>query len=179
MQGVNDNTNILCVAGGTGITFVLPVLMQLAQRVDGEGILELVWAIRRKEDEEWIAPELEYLRRSPRVRVTVYTTRSPPSTPMPVDTPGPSEKNLTLSETSSAEKGTSMPKLDSSSRPDLHQITRDFVAKAAGGQVKVYVSGPSGMITAEREVVADLNDPAGVWRGERKGVELIYDDRLE
>jgi hypothetical protein len=72
-----------------------------------------------------------------------------------------------------------MPTLDHSARPDIHQITRDFAAQAAGGEIKVYVSGPSGMITAAREVVADLNDPRGVWRGERKPVEMIYDDRLE
>ncbi|KAI9635137.1 ferric reductase like transmembrane component-domain-containing protein [Dioszegia hungarica] len=183
MRGVSGTSNILCVAGGTGITFVLPVLMQLAQRGEGEGILHLVWAVRRKEDEEWIAPELEFLRRSPRVRVTVYSTRSPPSTPASAETPGPSEKNACFdrsdSSSSSAEKGSNMPTLDHSARPDIHQITRDFAAQAAGGEIKVYVSGPSGMITAAREVVADLNDPRGVWRGERKPVEMIYDDRLE
>lgn len=182
LAGVSDSTNILCVAGGTGITFVLPVLMSMTQS-EGTGILELVWAIRRGEDEEWISPELDYLRRSSRVRITTYTTRSPPSTPSTTETPGSTElteKDLPLSSSSSAEKGlTAPPTLSQSQRPDLHQITRDFVAKSAGGAVKVFVSGPSGMITAAREVVADLNDSKGVWRGERQGVELIYDDRLE
>ncbi|KDN52892.1 ferric reductase like transmembrane component [Tilletiaria anomala UBC 951] len=81
MQG--SNTNILCVAGGTGITFVLPVLWHLAHLDAFQGprpcsiSVALVWAIRRKQDVLWVEEELDALRAiaGKCISIEVYVTR--------------------------------------------------------------------------------------------------------
>ncbi|KAF2139841.1 uncharacterized protein K452DRAFT_335742 [Aplosporella prunicola CBS 121167] len=75
--------NILAVAGGTGITFALPIaLSALAHPVAGSTRkIDLVWAIRRAQNVAWLAPELAELRarmlagRAPGLRVRVFVTR--------------------------------------------------------------------------------------------------------
>lgn len=62
--------SVLCIAGGTGIAFVLPVL--LAQACAGP--VQLVWCVRARADVAWVAPELAQLRAA-RVSVTVHVTR--------------------------------------------------------------------------------------------------------
>ncbi|KLU88241.1 ferric reductase [Magnaporthiopsis poae ATCC 64411] len=59
-DGIAPETNILCVAGGTGVTFVLPVLLELVRSrpVPGRKV-ELLWAIRHERDMEWVRPELD------------------------------------------------------------------------------------------------------------------------
>jgi predicted ferric reductase len=60
------DVNLLLVAGGSGITFVLPVLFHLVTLPIPIGTgqdrkIELVWAIRRRGDMEWIRAELDTL----------------------------------------------------------------------------------------------------------------------
>ncbi|KAF1991384.1 hypothetical protein K402DRAFT_450328 [Aulographum hederae CBS 113979] len=52
--------NVLGVAGGTGITFVLPALIKFAETCTGAA--ELVWMIRRTRDVAWLLPELTELK---------------------------------------------------------------------------------------------------------------------
>ncbi|KAL4945738.1 hypothetical protein BDV06DRAFT_184076 [Aspergillus oleicola] len=75
-----DDINVFCVAGGTGVTFVLPVLLTLAtQPRPRRGLLEFAWAIRRKDDLKWIEPELAILRKaassSSNFRIRIFVTR--------------------------------------------------------------------------------------------------------
>lgn len=70
------NANVLCVAGGTGITFVLPLLLQLARAPKGlSGQIELIWVVRHRANTEWIQAELDELRASGRVRIGIFATR--------------------------------------------------------------------------------------------------------
>ena len=73
--------NVLCVAGGTGITFVLPVLHQIVSKppqAEETRLLQLVWAIRKKSDMRWIQPELTELVKAGQKRgliVHIFVTR--------------------------------------------------------------------------------------------------------
>ena len=75
------DVNVLCVAGGSGITFVLPVLQHLIREPDtfqSHRKVELIWAVRRKSDLEWIRAELDMLhsaRRGPNFTIRIYVTR--------------------------------------------------------------------------------------------------------
>ncbi|KAG5926549.1 hypothetical protein E4U42_003171 [Claviceps africana] len=82
---VDGDANIVCVAGGTGIAYVLPILLQLASRIgsDGSGVptdrkMELVWAVRHARDVDWVAGEMAVLRRCREalgLTVSVFATR--------------------------------------------------------------------------------------------------------
>lgn len=59
---LSSSTNIICVAGGTGITYVLPVLLDQIRHIDSKNRkLELIWMVRHKKDIEWIRDELTTL----------------------------------------------------------------------------------------------------------------------
>ncbi|WVW78668.1 hypothetical protein I302_100628 [Kwoniella bestiolae CBS 10118] len=76
MRDLGGEDNILCVAGGTGITFVLPVLLYLSKYGLTQGrMIELIWVVRHQRDTEWIAKELEDLRRDENIRITIRVTR--------------------------------------------------------------------------------------------------------
>ena len=65
-------------------------------------------------------------------------------------------------------------------RPDLLAGVSDFVAGTVRGATDVFASGPGGMISELRSVVAGLNRGGDVWRGDERGsVRLVCDDRLE
>ncbi|KAL4815021.1 ferric reductase like transmembrane component-domain-containing protein [Aspergillus spinulosporus] len=75
----DDEINVFCVAGGTGVTFVLPLLLRLAQQARRRGLLEFVWVVRRKDDLDWIQPELETLKKAAAAmrnfRIRIFVTR--------------------------------------------------------------------------------------------------------
>jgi ferric-chelate reductase len=75
-----NDTNVLCIAGGTGITYVLPVLMDLAARPrNRDRRVALVWVIRHKKDLDWVAPELGALTREAKnlgLGIHIYVTRA-------------------------------------------------------------------------------------------------------
>ncbi|KAG6023958.1 hypothetical protein E4U40_003651 [Claviceps sp. LM458 group G5] len=85
-----DTTNIVCVAGGTGIAYVLPLLLQLAshcRETDGGGErappasdrkIELIWAMRHTSNVDWIAKEMALLRKWQRalgLTISLFATR--------------------------------------------------------------------------------------------------------
>jgi NAD(P)H-flavin reductase len=61
--------NMLAIAGGTGISFVFPVVLQrLATSADNgnAGITQLVWIVRKTADIQWFLAEIEGLKRAVR-----------------------------------------------------------------------------------------------------------------
>lgn len=230
---LTPSTNILCVAGGTGITYVLPVLLSQVTdcQCSSDRKMQLIWAVRRKADIAWIKPELDRLfeaSKSVDLKIRIFVTRE-------------DAKGSESSCTSSLHKGTDITvaeKMSSSSstssdaddetvapivggcckpkasndletalcapsaprrqsltierrgsisttpaemrHPELQSLVKDFVAGTTQSSTTVYASGPGGMITDLRQIVAACNDGAMVWRGdERANVELKCDDRLE
>ena len=70
--------NVLCVAGGTGITYVLPVLLWLASQVPNpDRRITLIWAVRRRRDIEWVRRELDIISHAKKhgIDIKLYVTR--------------------------------------------------------------------------------------------------------
>lgn len=201
ISSVTPETNVLCVAGGTGITFVLPVLLKLVREkpVSGRKV-GLVWAVRRDVDAKWVAEEMEYIKEagcSHSLDINVYVTREKEHHPSVrrgaagagKKADGPQEK---VSSSASSETGAGCDcndithhhpdntEIPEARRPHLDEIVRGFVGSVARGSTTVYASGPGGMIGDLRKAVASCNASGTVWKGDARGdVRLICDDRLE
>lgn len=234
----SPDMNVLLVAGGTGITFVLPVLFHLMSAptlvesaFHKDRKVELIWAVRRRADVRWVERELDTLRAPSkrmnlairifvtredgvddidaakakqearygadekkdlvaRVQEQAKTTASSSSTSS--DTGGRDEIRKDESESTASSTAPRRFSIQHTSRrhadmlkpdtqhPDLARLVRDFVDTSVRGPTTVYASGPGGMITDLREVVAQCNDGARVWTGdERWSVDLVCDDRME
>jgi ferric-chelate reductase len=163
VRDLAPTTNVLCIAGGTGITFVLPVLLLLA-KLPPKAHVQLLWAVRHRRDTEWIAEELARLVDSPHISVIIHTTRDHKESP-----DESSVDNSSKESTVAVTRG----------RPDLNLAVDGFLKRVAGPS-RVYISGPGGMVTTVREKVATCNVATKVWRGEEEfEVDLISDERLE
>ncbi|RAR12294.1 ferric reductase [Stemphylium lycopersici] len=203
MRELAPDSNILCIAGGTGIAYVLPVLLDLASRPQTpDRHMTLIWSVRRRSDIDWVSPELATLKRkcrNLRTGLHIYVTRASEDTEL---------TQLAVSEKTSANACTKDVNHASSSdssdadvssalsvhgvskaelglnhieaRPDLDSIVREFVAGTIRGGTDVFASGPGGMISDLRRVVASTNKGAEVMKGDdRWDVRLTCDDRLE
>ncbi|RAL15794.1 ferric reductase family protein [Aspergillus homomorphus CBS 101889] len=189
-----SNSNLLCIAGGTGITFVLPPILQLisqpASPTSSDHLIELVWIIRRQADMQWIAPELEILQRvassaAHNLRVRIFVTRETGPAEKEVDAadpPGLEEKSPCCGDAdlpftvhyAGPETTTA------TSHPDLDLQVAEFLDRVVQGPTRVLASGPAGIISTLRRAVARHNRPGKVWRGEERwDVELVHDDRVE
>jgi 2-polyprenylphenol hydroxylase and related flavodoxin oxidoreductases len=173
-EGLIQDVNVLCVAGGTGITYVLPVLLRLVRGPVGTTgrKIELVWAMKRKRDLEWVAPELEELQRlgaAHGLQICTFVTADPED----------SSSKESGDENGATESGDDV-KTFRSQRPDVGLVVQEFVKSVSQGSVRVFGSGPPGMICDLRAAVAKCNSGSKVWKGEdRFDVHLVCDDRLE
>ncbi|KAH8711921.1 ferric reductase like transmembrane component-domain-containing protein [Phaeosphaeriaceae sp. PMI808] len=203
MHELSLDSNILCVAGGTGITYVLPVLLELASRSQSaDRRMSLIWVVRRRSDIDWVAPELAILKRKcPNLRtgIHIYVTRAAES--VDPSKPAVSEKAImngcsneiepaSTSESSSASlssalsvHGISKSELGLNhyeARPKLAALVPEFVSTTALGRTDVFASGPGEMISDLRSIVAAANKGSEVWKGDNRwDVRLTCDDRLE
>lgn len=202
MDEIADDTNIICVAGGTGITFVLPVLLRLARAPapragKSQRKLRLIWAIRRQSALSWIAAELQRLRDSVHdIQIDIYVTDEQPDAASQMFAASPAaddssssggEEKATTAQPDSASASAPASVVDvlthsmtSGGRPDLPTLVSAFTADTITGPTAVVASGPTGMITTLRKAVAESNVPFKVWKGDmRHSVRLIVDDRIE
>ncbi|KAK7998905.1 ferric reductase like transmembrane component-domain-containing protein [Apiospora marii] len=203
-DNLTPDVNVLCVAGGTGITYVLPVLLSLvAQPGSKDRKIELIWAIRKKSDMQWVQKELDAIHRASRthgVAVHIFVTRES-SSPTPslrdektatskccndtaVKEVGAPSSSSTSTDSSVSVKSLEVQKLGGSenfdTHPDLQKMVAAFVENTVRGSTTVFASGPGGMVSDLRTIVASCNSGAQVWRGnERYDVGLTCDDRLE
>jgi predicted ferric reductase len=205
MRDLPNDSNILCVAGGTGITYVLPVLLDLASRSQTpDRHMSLIWVIRHRNDIDWVAPELAILKRkckNLRAGIHIYVTRA--SEEVYPTAPAVSEKATATdcskeiepisasnasSSSASASSALSVHGVSKSdlglnhyqARPDLNALVSEFVAGTVQGRTDVFASGPGEMISDLRSIIARQNRGGEVWRGEdRWDVRLTCDDRLE
>jgi predicted ferric reductase len=203
ISSLAPDANVICIAGGTGITYVLPVLLDLASRPQSpERHLTLVWAVRRRSDIDWVAPELAVLKRkcrNLRTGMHIYVTRAgeevdeaPPATSEKAGATDCAKEIDPVSSSKSSSQDTSsalsvhgVSKSDLGlnhiqARPDLDAIVRDFVAGTVRGGTDVFASGPGGMVSDLRRITASINRGGDVWKGDdRWDVRLTCDDRLE
>ncbi|PWN31535.1 uncharacterized protein FA14DRAFT_150851 [Meira miltonrushii] len=153
LESIQEQDNIMCIAGGTGITFVLPVLLHYARfALPSNRQISLLWVVRNATDEEWIQPELDVIRQHGGIEVIIRSTRD--GTP-------------------TKEGG------QSSKRPDLQEAVRSFLATCTGAS-SIVASGPGEMLTELRSIVAKSNSGKRIMRGENEGnVRFISDNRME
>ncbi|RLL99200.1 hypothetical protein CFD26_103525 [Aspergillus turcosus] len=200
---MQHDVNILCIAGGTGVTFVLPVLLQLTRQQafpSRSGLLEFIWVIRRKDDMRWIKGEMDELLAvaegcpSSKFRIRVFVTREGEVQELNQDDgdgdvgkevvkEGVRLRAASTSTTSADGEPFTVQYMgspDTDRHPDVGSHVTDFVSRTVRGPTRVLASGPTGLISDLRSGVASCNDPARVWRGEeRYDVQLVHDDRLE
>lgn len=213
---VSPQTNILCIAGGTGVTFVLPVILSLInQPINVERQIELIWAVRRDRDVEWISEELDTVRQAKGLRnlkIRIFVTRENEGSKGSTGNmrgeekgqPNLEEDQIAMSSSSSSSSSSQDQKRDSSHskagpgvfsihhpsttsdenpesrHPDLSKLVGEFVDATVCGPTTVYASGPGGMVSDLRRIVAGHNAGSKVWNGDqRHDVKMICDDRLE
>ncbi|KAI1169427.1 ferric reductase like transmembrane component-domain-containing protein [Nemania serpens] len=189
--------NLLCVAGGTGIAYVLPVLLGLIQKpAVRDRKTQLIWAVRRSADLCWVEQELAAINNaaaSHGIEVRIYVTRESEGS---IHNKKPGEQTTYVREACGSPSSSSMSinavqtpmvldvqNLGSEGlnrHPDLKILVGEFVDGTVRGPTKVFGSGPGAMISDLRSVVAARSSGARVWRGdERFDVSLSCDDRLE
>lgn len=192
LESVTPETNIICVAGGTGITYVLPLLLELARHPgSSDRTIELIWAMRHADNAEWVQKELDLLYSVQdllRLTIRLYATRDASGSSSDNSrNPSIREKITTANEDkiTEAEPNLEVKKMGGDKaavdrHPDLPLLVQDFVDKTVRGPTTVFASGPGGMISDLRTIVATCNSGSKVWQGnERFDVRLVCDDRLE
>ena len=202
-RNLAPEANVLCIAGGTGITYVLPVLLSLAAQPHArDRRISLIWVVRAKQDIDWVGPELVILKRFVKtsgMTIQIFVTRAAKTTSTSITD---SDSGSMLKDAEGKEMGiheisASMFEKDSAlsvhglskselnldhtqNRPDLADAVSSFVAQNVRGRTEVFASGPGEMISQLRSIIAAQNEPGKVWRGEEAGdVRLTCDDRLE
>lgn len=196
--------NIIAIAGGTGISFTLPIVLEASRR--STGALEMVWMVRRANDLAWIEPELLELKQRmragfcERLKIRIFVTRDAgedfSEAPKQLLAAAGGEKGFPALPDSTAVNPESS--LEEVLRPhagfevqwlkDHHpslQVKEDndmldkFMQRTTAGKILVVASGPAGLGRDLRTAVAARNDAGKVLAGDESGdVELIWDDRL-
>ncbi|KAI8220959.1 Ferric/cupric reductase transmembrane component 2 [Colletotrichum sp. SAR 10_86] len=185
---LTPDANVLCIAGGTGITYVLPTLHWLVrQPANPNRRIALVWAVRLRQDLEWVRAELDALAdaKSHGVSITIHITREEgESVTSEVNEKNAIDRAQSSSSRSSSSRANGLAKAmeirASGSHPRMADVVPAFLSENIQGRTAVFASGPGAMISDLRGVVAAANSGGLVWKGnEMADVELICDNRLE
>ena len=184
-ENLTPETNVLCVAGGTGITYVLPVLLDLISKPSSSmRKVQLIWAIRKASDAQWVHDELESIyqsRESHGIEVRIFVTREAcgPTTITGPDL-GDKEVGVGTSSPSNLSDSGDTSSGHSTSHPDLSKLVPGFIMDTVRGSTTVFASGPGSMVSDLRLAVAASNSGSQVWKGnDRFDVSLVCDNRLE
>jgi len=196
-------TNILAIAGGTGITFTLPIVHEaVRQSATTKGAVHLVWMIRETSHLQWILPELLVLKalmrdgKADNLVVDIFVTRQSslaheveknedsttlPSTKEGTVTTSPSQD--TPRRRGSADSHADLLATDTPNfsvhvdavRPQMAAMVVSFqdATVTYGGRSQVVASGPSSLGHDLRSAVAAANQGGKVWQG-----RLEYDMSL-
>jgi NAD(P)H-flavin reductase len=194
-------TNILAIAGGTGISLTLPlVLATTASPWFAGATVDFVWIIRRASNIQWISNELSELKQRASqgnldLRIHIFITQED-TEEKGAGIINSDEKEMTIEATkgsSSTSEGSvsSLEKCEQqrnykltylkAQRPSLHDIVTDFLSSRASSlhRTRVVASGPASMGHDLRAAVAISNDGSKVWKDDRKfDVSLEWDDRM-
>ncbi|PNH44600.1 hypothetical protein VD0004_g3092 [Verticillium dahliae] len=186
MRNITPEANILCVAGGTGITYVLPALLSLTANPASPRKLELIWVVRHAKDVDWVKPELAALEALD-VTVRIFATRDAASSSSDADrsSEGEADEEKRAAGAVAVQKmrargAAASVRSGGLGHPDLALLVREFVQATVAARTVVFASGPGGLMTDARAAVAACNDGGKVWKGdERFNVDLIHDERME
>jgi hypothetical protein len=196
LEKKEESTNILAVAGGTGVTLTVPVVLGALEKEGMRGgVVDFVWVVRRRSNIRWIGKELREMKRRCKesgvdLNIHIYVTQggeneSGDSTPVEnisvID-----EKGIDIDPTDGKSEKSIVGALDldinilDHQRPALKDILESFISTRASDQrrTRVIASGPSDMGRVLRSSVAGMNSGGAVWRGRKsRDVELHWDSR--
>ncbi|KAA8904789.1 ferric-chelate reductase-like protein [Sphaerosporella brunnea] len=168
--------NYLLVAGGTGVSFTLPLVAALITTATSTTNLRFVWIVRRERNVAWIHQELVQLveaakHRNVRFELVLYVTR---------DTVKGKEIEKAAVDDDDDDDAVVW-KHAVFARPACADVVAEWVHSTAGtGRSQVLASGPQGMGRDLRSAVAAANDAARVWSGEEAAdVGLYWDARYQ
>lgn len=167
-------TTCVLVAGGSGISYTLPLLLDLIRRSSIGGSLEVrrvlfVWAVRGDGHLPWITETLSQAlataKQSLEVDVRIYITGANVA---PAASPSGSLNSISKSEKDEVfiepEAVAGAPRIHHG-RPDITTILHDEIS-ASSGDVSVDVAGPGGLTTSVRKALTTgVATPASVLKG--------------
>jgi predicted ferric reductase len=180
-------SNVLTVAGGTGVTFTLPIVIaSLKQSLLLQALVEFVWVVRRAQDLLWLDQELgelkTLLRSNAGLHISIFVTREHQESLDPgnavtintITTTHDPEKTGTSS-SSSLSNYKSLQGLLSKDHerfsieylgkhPSMSNTVDIFMARAGkrGGYIQVIGSGPDSMASDLRSAVAKADELDGL-----------------
>ncbi|KAF2212198.1 hypothetical protein CERZMDRAFT_67873 [Cercospora zeae-maydis SCOH1-5] len=183
--------HVLAVAGGTGVTFTWPIVMEaLKQSVFVHAVVEFVWVVRKAEDLLWLGRELGSLKKGLAekrgLRIAIYVTRDistsissslsgrPPSSPSNPSTSSNSHSTSSLNDLLSSTDARFRVHWLKDHHPDVDDIVTDFVDRVKeirGGALEILGSGPEAMGSDLRSAVAKAA------RREKEKVGFYWDSR--
>ena len=175
----HETKNVLAVAGGTGVTFTLPVVFAaLGQPMIPAANVEFVWIVRRARDLRWLTTELNQLKTLlksfPSLRMNIFITReSMAASDATLKANALDEKDLDKGavelSTSSMGSGVLSDLLDrccerftllflGDHHPSVAEVVDDFMERAGnnGGNVEILGSGPEGIGSDMRTAVSKI-----------------------
>ena len=189
--------HVLAVAGGTGVTFTLPIIMEAVRQCTfTAAVLDFVWVVRKAEDVLWLSSELSQMKRMLNealgLRISIFVSRdvrhavSGSKEKQPVREESVKEKGDGIKTSVSSLSGRSDVSLDDllasndprfqvhwlkDHHPSVAELVLDFVerAKDVGGGMEIVGSGPEAMGSDLRAAVAKINDS--------EGLSLYWDSR--
>jgi NAD(P)H-flavin reductase len=161
-----ETSNILAIAGGTGVSLTLPVVLAATASPSFAGApINFVWIIRRAPNTQWISRELDELKRraalqSTNLRIKIFVTQEDSNA---ADSEVPivdiDEKDNTISVAKGSSSGS---EISSSSiekgrqsnfsityltgqRPSLQEMVEEFIESRASSswRTRVIASGPA------------------------------------
>ncbi|PKK53453.1 hypothetical protein CI102_2066 [Trichoderma harzianum] len=195
MDNIEPHSNVLCVAGGTGITYVLPILLQHAQSLRPvRAKYSLIWSIKETRDLKWVEAELNALQQAPEdmnLDINIFVTQgiatkieSRGKELHPADT---QVKEVTSIESSGTTDGRSRSLylhqsdgINGYRRRDVANFIGDFLESTIDGPTIVFSSGLGVIISDVRGAVAGFNSPSRVWCGQQRyDLEFVGEDRME
>jgi ferric-chelate reductase len=134
-----DTRHILAVAGGSGVSFTLPIVQESLLR-PSSGVIDFVWIVRNKRDLLWIADELAQLKRALSrnlgLRIAIYVTRDVLHSEKPV-APGSAAVPAVIESSSSdsdsaAEKPTLTPRVQELTPAQRQQRLDELILAPSG-----------------------------------------------
>jgi NAD(P)H-flavin reductase len=170
--------HILAIAGGTGVTFTLPIVFEaIRQFINKRAVLDFVWVVRKSEDLLWLSKELAHLKRlldeAKGLRISIYVSRestsSSSSSSLQKEKEKVREKEVGSSDDSSLSSDVDVledllaardsrfsVKFLKDHHPSVSEMLVDFQERVAnvGGLAEVVGSGPEAMGSDLRAALA-------------------------
>lgn len=171
---IDSFNSIFLMASGTGITAVIPFMMEFIEKCENKHTLlqklRLDWVIRESENIEWIKPELQkaiskaaHLIKNGSIKINIYIAKEigVSETKTLDDLLGTGVATMESSE-SEEEKETATPLLLSNfislqnAKPDFANIVRNNISRQLGNKNMFVVSGSDSMRSSVSDSVASI-----------------------